>query len=69
MTVAILGLIGSALTACAGFWKIFSDDRTAAHTPDMQAGAEAQQQADFAAEATRAHEQGDLNQIRELESE
>ncbi len=69
MTVAILGLIGSALTAGAGIWKLFSDDNAAANTAPMQSAAEAQQQADFAAAAAKAHAAGDLNTIRDLESE
>jgi hypothetical protein len=69
MTVAILGLIGSALTAGAGIWKLFSDGRAAVNTPQMQAAAEAQEQADFAQKATQAHARGDLTTIRDLESE
>jgi hypothetical protein len=69
MTVAILGLIGSALTAAAGVWKLFSADQAAANTPEMQQAAKAQQQVDFEAKATAAHAKGDLTTIRDLESE
>jgi hypothetical protein len=69
MTIAILGLIGSALTAAAGVWKLLSDGESAANTPAMQAAAQAQQQTDLAAKATQAHAAGDLTTIRELESE
>lgn len=69
MTAALIGLIGSAITACAGAWKLFSDDSAAANTPQMEAAAEAQQQADFAAKATQAHATGNLDEIRDLESE
>ncbi|MCE0499447.1 MAG: hypothetical protein LV481_16015 [Methylacidiphilales bacterium] len=68
-TAAILGLIGSAITAAAGIWKLFSSDSAAENTPQMQASAEAQQQADFDAKATQAHAKGDLDEIRDLESE
>jgi hypothetical protein len=69
MTIAILGLIGSAITAAAGAWKLFSERNAEESTPQMQAAAEARQQAGLEAEATEAHAQGDLETIRDLESE
>jgi len=69
MTAAIIGLVGSAITACVGIWRLFSNDSAAENTPQMQATAEAQQQADFDTKATQAHARGDLNEIRDLESE
>jgi hypothetical protein len=69
MTVAILGLIGSVITAATGVWKLLSTDQAAANTPQMQAAALAQQQADLDAKSTQAHAKGDLAEIRKLESE
>jgi hypothetical protein len=69
MTTAIIGLVASVLSAGVGVWKLVSDNSAAENTAPMQTAAEAQQQTDFAAKATQAHAQGDLNEIRDLESE
>ncbi|HUB67459.1 MAG TPA: hypothetical protein VL981_08250 [Candidatus Methylacidiphilales bacterium] len=66
MTAAILGLIGSAITAGVGIWKAFSD---AEETPPMEQAAEAQQEETFDAMATKAHAGGNLQKIRDLEAE
>ena len=69
MTASILGLIGAAITASAGIWRLLSNNSAAENSPRMQSTAESQQQADFDAETTQAHARGDLNNIRNLESE
>jgi hypothetical protein len=69
MTAAILGLIGSAMTAVVAVWKMLSDRASAENTPAMQQASQAQQQVDFAQQAAQVHAKADLDKIRDLESE